>query len=441
MVHGSRSGRRRIRAFRGALMLASTLLACLTAELAVRAVGHTDADGNFFFRGRVVGPVHPPVARIRRILDDYRNSETSRMVYAPHTGWEPRAGSVHHDGMYCYNAAGIRVPRPPTEDATDRLPPHAAEHRRNAPADDPARGGFRKYAQRPPEGTLRIALFGDSFTHGDDVFFRQTWGHRLERRLNESGSSVEVINFGVSAYGMDQAFLRWGEIGRTFHPDVVLFGFQAENVARNVNIFRGLYAPNSGIPFTKPRFVLRDDGSLTAVNCPALEPAEIPEAMGHLPDTDLARHEWFYNPEAERGRFWHRSRFLTLAADVLGGGSPSWRRRGNVFRIDGEPARVTLKLLERFRNDVESTGAEFILVHLPKRADLERLLAGRDVPYADLLARVRQKHTVIDVQPDLLAAAKQTSLDRLFQRHYSPRGNRIVAQAVAEPLRQSVASR
>ena len=54
----------------------------------------------------------------------------------------------------------------------------------------------------PDEPKLRIAAFGDSFTHCDEVPFEECWTHRVER---ETGA--RVFNAGVPGYGTDQAYL------------------------------------------------------------------------------------------------------------------------------------------------------------------------------------------------------------------------------------------
>ena len=69
-----------------------------------------------------------------------------------------------------------------------------------------ARGlrGVRDYDERPAAGMLRLACFGDSFTFGDEVDDDLTFEAFLER----IAPSVEALNFGVPAYGTDQALLR-----------------------------------------------------------------------------------------------------------------------------------------------------------------------------------------------------------------------------------------
>ena len=64
-------------------------------------------------------------------------------------------------------------------------------------------------ARVPPPGSLRIAAFGDSFTHGDEVPNEDTWQEILMR----AHPDVEAMNFGVGAYGLDQAFLHYQRDG------------------------------------------------------------------------------------------------------------------------------------------------------------------------------------------------------------------------------------
>ena len=68
---------------------------------------------------------------------------------------------------------------------------------------------LREYAPEAPPGVLRVAAFGDSFVHGDEVDDQANWPAVLER----SRPDLEVLNFGASGYGPDQALLRWERDG------------------------------------------------------------------------------------------------------------------------------------------------------------------------------------------------------------------------------------
>lgn len=91
-------------------------------------------------------------------------------------------------------------------------------------------------ARTPPEGTLRIAVLGDSFTEALQVDQQQTWLQRLQARMNEAptcgirqGRQVEVLNFGVGGYGTGQQLLTWRQQARRYRPDVVLLALYPGN--------------------------------------------------------------------------------------------------------------------------------------------------------------------------------------------------------------------
>lgn len=100
----------------------------------------------------------------------------------------------------------------------------------------------REYEKVPPPDTLRISAFGDSFTFSSDVALEDSWS----KQLSAIEPSVEVLNYGVGAYGLDQAFLRYLKVGTTYNPDIVFIGYMSENIARNVNIFRPFYTGDGG---------------------------------------------------------------------------------------------------------------------------------------------------------------------------------------------------
>jgi lysophospholipase L1-like esterase len=85
--------------------------------------------------------------------------------------------------------------------------------------------GFRDtdHDETRPEGVKRVALLGDSFVEAVQVPFGDTGAQLLERSLNEgaAGSRWEVLNFGISNYGVGQYLLVWEHFARRFQPDYV----------------------------------------------------------------------------------------------------------------------------------------------------------------------------------------------------------------------------
>lgn len=398
--------------FRGLALLFGLVVAFVCAEVAVRLMGETDADGNFFYKDKAVGAIRPPVEWVREQLQKYKDSDQTRMIYDPNTGWSPRPHVVTHKGMYRYDARGIRT-------------------------------SGKEYTEKAKPGVLRIAIFGDSFAHGDDVPYEQSWGRLLEQKLNDGERRVEVINFGVSAYGMDQAFLRWRQLGKKFKPDIVLFGFQPENVNRNVNILRGFYVMHTGIPFSKPRFILNDGGKLEAVNIPALPPDDVPDVMAHMDDWKLAKYEWFYNPADFQRQWWQRSRFLSLLVDrITDATERTISQPEPTLTPGGEPAEVTRQLLREFRDEVKEQGGRFYVVHLPRKSDLARLDSGRSLTYKPLWDEIASEQQTIDPLTFLQRGVQRRGLDALFaapkHTHYSDGGGQIIAEVVSQRLQSEL---
>lgn len=393
------------------LAFISILIVGVVFETTIRLIGEYDAHGGFIFGRRMIKPYQLPATDLQDKIDRYLANDSKSMLYDPVLGWSPAPQGVSEDGLFHYNSVGIRSA--PTE-----------------------------YTLVPDFGVLRIALFGDSFTAGDEVLFENSWGHQLETLMREAGVKTEVINFGVNGYGMDQAFLRWKELGRRYSPHVVLFGLMMWDVQRNLNLFRRfVHFRTKGI-FTKPRFLLESD-SLRLINSPTVPPALVPQLIRNFGDWDLAEYEYFYNPDDYQEHLWLKSRLIATTMEAV----ERLTRRHEFFRVGTEPTELALKITSEFEEEVEASGADFLVVYLPaKRDGLRPQLKGRRLRYADFLQEVKNHHETIDPSRALLDEARKSSLDELFGGrvdpetktrrggHYSPLGNRVVARAVADYL-------
>ena len=79
----------------------------------------------------------------------------------------------------------------------------------------------REYLITPPDDKLRIALFGDSYVFCDWERNHNTWPHILENSVG----GLEILNFGVSGYGLSQSYSRYLKDGVQFKPDVIFFNY------------------------------------------------------------------------------------------------------------------------------------------------------------------------------------------------------------------------
>jgi len=126
------------------------------------------------------------------------------------------------------------------------------------------RSGFRgrDVALSPAPGMLRIAVLGDSFTEALQVDEKQTFVQLLQQQLNASDhcplranypAGVEVMNFGVGAYGTGQELLTWRHLARLYKPDWVLLAVYPGND----------FTDNEPVPRAdRPVFVLDEHNNL-----------------------------------------------------------------------------------------------------------------------------------------------------------------------------------
>jgi hypothetical protein len=373
------------------------------AEISIRYLGHTDLDGNFIFYGRTLKPYHLPVNTMRQKAAVYQTSTRTRIMYDPQLGWTNRPSNRSADGLYAYNALGARI-----------TPATTVE-----------------FAPLPPPHILRIVIVGDSYTHGDEVPFENTWGYYLQQNLDEAGIHAEVINLAVGAYGLDQAFLRWQQLGRNLSPDIVILGLQMENVQRNVNLLKPVYQPNTGLPFSKPRYILSDDG-LALINTPPISPEQIAGLLENITAWELAPYEYFFKPKDYQKQLWTQSKLVALVQEIL------WPVEADPFFYDlnEEPARLTLSIIETFKNEVEANGSDFLIVHIPIVLDLINLRLNRELMYADLLAAIESEQSLIYPHQALLKQANEVSMFALFMPggHYSAAGHKVIADAVTAQI-------
>ncbi|MFC1664434.1 hypothetical protein ACFL17_02240 [Pseudomonadota bacterium] len=89
---------------------------------------------------------------------------------------------------------------------------------------DHPNSSYINFSERPPSDTIRIGIFGDSFTQGLETSDGHDYPSLLNKEFQKSGfDNIEVINFGWHGYGVHQSYLIWEYLGRKFGLDYVIF--------------------------------------------------------------------------------------------------------------------------------------------------------------------------------------------------------------------------
>lgn len=105
----------------------------------------------------------------------------------------------------------------------------------------------RELAKAKPANTIRVAVLGDSFAEAKQVPMGENFSSVLERELTKCNAlnrrRVEVINFGVSAYGTTQELITLREHVWDYSPDIVVLAFYTGNdVSDNSALYSGARA-------------------------------------------------------------------------------------------------------------------------------------------------------------------------------------------------------
>ena len=298
--------------------------------------------------------------------------------------------------------------------------------------------GAREHEAQPPPGRRRVALFGESFVYGEEVPDGDEFGAQLE----QLDPSLEVLNFGVSGFGTDQALMRFEHEGQGVHADVVCIGVMLENIVRNVSRFtrlRNPYVKGLGI---KPRFRLVHE-RLELVPSPYPTEQAVCEAVfaGTLPD-DVRDFDAF--AELPYDSWVWKSALARLYLGWSGSRARDYRR---AWRDEsGEAFQVTLAILARFDAQARAAGASRPLVILfPTREDLALLLEGGERFWIGLERALDERGIEwLDVCEPLAARSRELAsgdgeatalVSRVFLRaHLNREGNAVVARALQQRL-------
>lgn len=293
----------------------------------------------------------------------------------------------------------------------------------------------REYAPLAPIGTLRVAAFGDSFVYGNEVADADAWCAVLE----SSSRGIEVLNYGVGGYGLDQALLRFTHEGMELHPEVVLIGFAPDDMRRVVNVYRR-FISTAEWPLAKPRFVLRD-GVLTLVPNPLPHRKDYRRLLQHPDEVrELgAFDQWYSSLVYEHPLY---DAFATVRV-----GHAVWEKvshrlvndlrlfNNGVFNDRSSAFVLQVELLRSFSDSVRARHALPVIVLFPEYGSVESLRNGGPPVYAPLRDALIKRGVVVW---DAGAAFRddKDSVPQLFAPggHYSPLGNRRLAEWLLKEL-------
>ena len=116
----------------------------------------------------------------------------------------------------------------------------------------------KPFARVPSQGRARVAFLGDSYTWGYGVHDEDRFTSLIG--MSKETPGIEAMNFGIPAYGTDQALLVWRNVVSRYDPDVVVLTVVPNDYIDNVSDVRWGRA--------KPYFTLGHGRELELANSP-----------------------------------------------------------------------------------------------------------------------------------------------------------------------------
>jgi hypothetical protein len=293
--------------------------------------------------------------------------------------------------------------------------------------------GFRDVDRETgkPDDVKRVALLGDSFIEAVQVPFKDTAGQHLERLLNSpshrSASRWEVLNFGVSNYGVGQYMLAWDEYASKYGADYVAVFVAKLHMKRAVTKYEsGAFREGNSSLWVRPTFRI-DDGRLLAE--PARDFDRFVDAQDALIQTEF---------DGQRSRR-KKSQLLTLyfARQLKNDVSNLIRTRdthpkaANAASVsqpaeDAEAVGVGLQIIRALGKKVSDKGAKLIVL------DVSRYLGDDDALSAELEKLCGENdYGYVPVDKELLNANLRGISTRWpHDGHLNDAGNEILAKAM-----------
>ncbi|MCB0153369.1 MAG: SGNH/GDSL hydrolase family protein [Anaerolineae bacterium] len=354
----------------------------------------------------------------REILRNWQNTPDSYLQFDSVLGWSirPEVQADQEGITYTSNQIGLR--------------------------------SLREYSLEKEPGRTRIVTMGASFTHGDEAPDQGTWQAQLE----QTRPDLEVMNWGVGGYGTDQALLRYETQAAAYQPDIVIIGFEENNIWRNVNRFRPFQHHSSGIPLTKPVFVL-EQGRLNLVANPFTDFETLQDTLLNQPNRFLEMvcpHDYF----CDQAKYQQKPldvlasfRFFRTLAYEVRTPLPATRAivQTNLSSTDwrlNEVEQTNWLLVQMFVESVIRHNATPIILAFPERFSIEAMETGQQTFYQQSVTFLEQQGvsvielTVPFVDHKLTNGLEYTDYYAPDGGHFNALGNAIVSQAVLRHLCQ-----
>lgn len=305
----------------------------------------------------------------------------------------------------------------------------------------------RRDQDYPAKEAYKIKAFGDSFTYGAEVDADQTYAAHIEQI-----TGWDCLNYGVGAYGPDQALLKYRLT--EVRSEYTILGILCENIGRLVSHNLALYMREWGPP--KPRFVA-ENGTFALLENPIAEP----EAAYRLLDDDfqasLKRHDYwpyFYEHklQAPPRLQWpatltvvkHLPFFYNRAViEVQRRLKPTYEVEKLTYKYyhlyddtTSEALSILKFVVDEFVAEAQARGEQPIVLVFSDQFSLDLRRNHGQNPYEPLISHLAQRGYIYIDLGAVFREEPYVEYFNFYNSHYSPLGNKRVAEEVIALIRE-----
>jgi len=281
-------------------------------------------------------------------------------------------------------------------------------------------------AKRP--GECRVALLGDSYFVGFESNWAESYAMQLERALAAAGRPCRVLNFAVSGFGQQEMLVALNQRVLQYHPDLVVMSWHYSD------------------PFDNLRarlFALQPDGNLSATGATYLPGVATSDKLMRSPVYRwLTEHSHLYSAVRERLAMFVKSLLASMGSKAVNdpdnGGEPQPEPENDkpsrpVIARPGNPA-LDIALVGAIQTDAKAAGAEFLMVDIP----VPKGRTGGFVSQTQTMLPPQMLAAVPNVTPIPEFALAAGPAIKLYwergQKHWTPLGNRLAAEATVRSI-------
>jgi hypothetical protein len=321
---------------------------------------------------------------------------------------------------------------------------------------------------KPPH-TFRIAFLGDSFTAAEQVEEPESFVRRTETLLNDflaqkgiKDFQVEVVNFGIGGFEIQQYVLCYENYVKKYKPDLlVMASFVHNDISGDV-----FYLQEN--QFGRPYYKLVN-GELQKVPADMNKLSENYDKTAKRLSVHWYHHFQLYN--AQKQIFWairQQMRWSGRKQQEEISLADLWKQAGNgLFRyyaFDGsdpvvkEADEVSKMLLQRLQKNLRDDGVKFRIALLPAKEnlfpekwpeELKDLPGLENIPmdfnrpfqrFGEFLPDMNSQGEILDLRPALRKASETKQAFFPRDSHFNKWGHEVSAEEMAKWLEPVVAN-